>query len=278
MKVILTLVQDLKHSLVSTKEMDLHDAQNNMTFMLLETSVSITNGTGKNDFHDRFNLSSLGWINGNSDIANNVTHKDYNTLSKNNAHKLLSYLIILRIINACATIPLNDLINDNSINDSNSDVYNDLRIYVNSVLNIKLIIQIWYDILELNTNNFHYKSDNALPNSLIILQVSKITDGQVNLIVDYVINDKGKIYDADDVSSTTLIFVLKQVVKFVFETFKNIVNIHIHNNEYTSLYTKNQRLIIDTNIRLIQLLVAGTTSSEWYVLQISSYNLIKICV
>ena len=67
--------------------------------------------------------------------------------------------------------------------------------------------------------------------------------------------------------------------KFVFGTFKNIVNIHIHNNEYTNLYTKNQQLIIDINIRLIQLLVGGTTSSEWYVLQTGSYNFDKsMCI
>ena len=206
-----------------------------------------------------------------------IESKDYDTLSKKKsydkilwvkiidknmiivlticciAYRLsLSCLVILKIKNSSDIISLNDLINNISNNGSSANAYNDL-IYTSSSLNIDVIIQTLYDVLELNINTVHYRIYNSL---LIIYRSNKIADDQVNLIVDYVSIVKNEIHNVDDLLTTKFYnLYIKEIVKLAVATFKNIVDMQIHHNDYTSLCTKNDQMIIETIIRIIQFLM-----------------------
>ena len=128
----------------------------NVTFSIMTDIIHLTNTSIKNEtsnttphngnvLFDTISSSSLGWISGNSyiaeDIIYNLVHQDYNTLLQNrynkiswveiinnntvivlvvilDEYKLLTCLMILTIISSSDAFQFNDLMNDNSSNNA----------------------------------------------------------------------------------------------------------------------------------------------------------------
>ena len=214
----------------------------NITFNIIIDIIHLINASIKNvtsnttpqngnALFDTFRPSNVGWINGDTDIAEDITynfiHQDYNTLLENSytkiswveiinntmvivsvvileAYGLLTCLMILIIINS----------SDNSNKTVISDACEYLMTNIISLSQINIVTQTLYAVFGLELDDD--RSNDILADVLIISEIENIIHTQVELVIDYISVVERIIYNATEV--VCVLSILVEIIEVSIES------------------------------------------------------------
>ena len=269
-----------------------------VNFSIINGIIYLTNASIRNEtshtippngdaLFDIFSLISLGWINSNSNIVEDITynciHQDYNTLLKNGFDKIMSVesivlVVILHEYTLLTCLMISMIINSSNTSISDDDGSIDTLSRGCTISDIENIIHVQVQLLTKYISVVERKINDATDAASILSILTEI----VAVLIEFKLINGAYTYNYD---SSLIVYLLEfvtddiisvcpdkvvaknltysldeEVEQLPFDTFKNVAEICIYSNENTSLSTTNGQLIIDTNTTIAQLLITDANN------------------